>query len=144
MSLKWMRRDKSAGKEKNDTFWNYTESKEDLESTFQPGGGLKCIYKHSTTCGICLMAIRQVERVMHQIKEDVEFYYIDVKKDRPVSQEVAEITGIQHESPQILILKEGEVFWHASHHAISEDKLKGVFRELVACSCPQSTARTHD
>lgn len=140
MSLKWIRRDKSAGKEKNDTFWNYTESKEDLEKIFQPGGGLKCIYKHSTTCGICLMAIRQVERVMHQLKEDVEFYYIDVKKDRPVSQKVAEITGIQHESPQILILKEGEVFWHASHHAIREDKLKDVFRELVPGNSPEPTA----
>src|SRR5690625_7245863 len=75
------------------------------------------------------MAIRQVERVMHQLKEDVEFYYIDVKKDRPVSQKVAEITGVQHESPQILILKEGEVFWHASHHAIREDKLKVLLGE---------------
>lgn len=140
MSLKWLRRDRSADKVRNDTIWNPIENEQDLENIFQPGGRIKCIYKHSTTCGICLMAMRQVERVMGRLKEEVEFYYIDVKKDRPVSQKVAEITGVQHESPQILILNEGEVFWHASHHSIREDTLNDVFGELVPGSSPEPTA----
>ena len=131
MGLSWLRRDKSEQKNSEDTIWIYPENEQDLEKIFQPGGRTKCIYKHSTTCGICLFAIREVNRVLDKLHEDVDFYYIDVKKDRPLSQKVAALTGVQHESPQILITHTGEVFWHTSHHAIKEKKLMEVFGELL-------------
>lgn len=131
MVFDWLNRGKSAKKNSEDNHWNYLENEQDLEQIFQPGGKVKCIYKHSTTCGICLFAIRQVNQVLEPLQEDVDFYYVDVKKDRPLSQKIAAKTGVQHESPQILIINDGEVFWHTSHHAIKEEKLVEVFGELL-------------
>lgn len=132
MAFKWLRKDKSANNKSDKNIWKYPENVRDLESIFQPGGEVKCIYKHSTTCGICLFAIKEVERLLKPLQAEVDFHYIDVKKDRPLSQKVAAITGVQHESPQILIINDGEVFWHTSHGRIKEKKLLEVFDELLS------------
>lgn len=131
MAFKWLQKGKSADKKSGDNIWKYPENDQDLESIFQPGGKVQCVYKHSTTCGICLFAIKEVERILDPLQAEVDFHYIDVKKDRPLSQKVAAITGVQHESPQILIINDGEVFWHTSHGRIKEKKLLEVFEELL-------------
>ena len=73
------------------------------------------IFKHSTTCPISSAAHRQMSRV------GAEVSLVVVQSARDVSNEIASRTGIRHESPQVIVLKNGEVVWSASHFDIQAD-----------------------
>ena len=79
------------------------------------------IFKHSTTCSISNMAKNRLERV--QPITDVSFYYLDLLQHRSISNQVAEYFGVRHESPQILLLKNGECVYDESHNGISMDEI---------------------
>ena len=81
------------------------------------------IFKHSTTCSISLMAKRRLEEDWDDL-ENVIPYYLDLKSFRSISDEVAERFSVHHESPQILLIRQGECIYDASHFDISVDELK--------------------
>lgn len=87
------------------------------------------IFKHSTSCGISRMVLKQFERAIDQNPE-INYAFVDLLKYRHVSNLVAETTNIRHESPQALFIKDGKVEFHASHYAIIESFLP----ELMAFS----------
>lgn len=76
------------------------------------------IFKHSTTCPISAAAHRQMSRVRAEVS------LVVVQSAREVSNEVAARTGIRHESPQVIVLKNGEVVWSASHFDIQADAVE--------------------
>ena len=85
------------------------------------------IFKHSTRCSISAMAKSRLER--ENAPEGVAFYYLDLIKYRPISGKIAEDFHVHHESPQILIVKNGECVYDESHngidmHDIAEQALK--------------------
>lgn len=83
------------------------------------------IFKHSTTCPISATAKSRLERQWNGAGLDhVKPYYLDLLKYRPVSNEVAEVLQVKHESPQLLLVKAGECTYDASHLSISVDELK--------------------
>jgi len=49
----------------------------------------------------------------------VPVYLVRVVEDRPVSDYIAERTGVRHESPQVIVLRAGKVRWHASHGGVT-------------------------
>ena len=75
------------------------------------------LFKHSITCGISANVFRDVAGVEAPIN------LVVVQDDRPISNEIARRTGVRHESPQAIILKDGEVVYHASHFDIRPDDL---------------------
>lgn len=75
------------------------------------------IFKHSTRCSISVMAKSRMDTEWNL--ENVEPWYLDLLSYRNVSNAVASQLGIQHESPQAILLKDGVVVHHASHNAIS-------------------------
>ena len=84
------------------------------------------IFKHSTRCGISRMVKNGLEKEWDLPKEDVELYYLDLLQHRDVSNAIAEQTGVQHESPQLIVMKNGTVIHHASHHSISANAVREV------------------
>lgn len=78
------------------------------------------VYKHSTTCGISGMVLRMLENKEGASGEEADFYFLDLHRYRDISNAVAGEFQIRHESPQLIILKEGEVVKAASHGAITE------------------------
>lgn len=73
----------------------------------------QAIFKHSTRCGISSSVISRFEK---QTKTDaVDFYYLDLLAFRPISNEIASRFNIIHESPQLILIKDGVVVSHASH-----------------------------
>jgi bacillithiol system protein YtxJ len=80
------------------------------------------IFKHSTYCDLSAMAHSQVLAAIRR-KPDLRVHWVEVVDSRPVSQAIERHTGIRHESPQVLILKNGEVTWHASHRRITADAI---------------------
>lgn len=81
------------------------------------------IFKHSTTCSISLMAKRRLEEDWDDL-ENVILYYLDLKSFRSISDEVAERFSVHHESPQILLIRQGECIYDASHFDITIAELK--------------------
>ena len=84
------------------------------------------ILKHSTTCPISSMAKRRLERDWDIDAKQLEPYYLDLLRHRPISNLIAEEYGVRHESPQVLVIENGKCVYHTSHLDISVDGLKGV------------------
>jgi bacillithiol system protein YtxJ len=82
------------------------------------------IFKHSTRCGISSMVLNSFERDFNLPQEEVKLYFLDLIKFRDISNEIAERFSVWHESPQLLLIKNGEVVYHNSHSGISSEKLK--------------------
>lgn len=76
------------------------------------------IFKHSTRCSISLMALNRLESKWKFPQEDVPVYFLDLLKFPLISSKIVELFNIQHESPQILLIKNGQSIYNASHSAI--------------------------
>ena len=80
------------------------------------------VFKHSTWCGISAGAHREVERFASEHPEQT-VYKVEVIESRGVSNFIEAKTGVRHESPQLLVLKRGEVVWHGSHGSVTADAI---------------------
>ena len=79
----------------------------------------QAIFKHSTRCGISRMVMNQFVD-SYNIDANIDLYYLDLLNYREVSNETGYKFQVLHESPQLLIIKNGVVLAHASHGAINE------------------------
>ncbi|MEM9649088.1 MAG: bacillithiol system redox-active protein YtxJ [Bacteroidota bacterium] len=77
------------------------------------------IFKHSTTCGISRMVLNMFTSA-YNLGEDKDIYFLDLHAHRAVSNAVESEFGVRHQSPQLLIIKKGEVTFHTSHGAIAD------------------------
>lgn len=78
------------------------------------------VFKHSTRCGISRMVMNQFVEAYGLTENDLDLYYLDLLNYREVSNEVGYKFQVMHESPQILVIKNGVVVTHASHGAIND------------------------
>ena len=81
-------------------------------------------FKHSTRCGISRMVMNQFIDAYDLNINNLDLYYLDLLNYRDVSNEVGYTFQVMHESPQLLIVKNGLAVAHASHGAINEVDLK--------------------
>jgi bacillithiol system protein YtxJ len=98
-----------------------TKSLEELLA--QSHDGPVILFKHSSTCPISAAAYRQ----MSQLKETVAL--VVVQRARDVSREVEARTGIEHESPQAIILRNGEAVWNASHWSVTSEAVEQALQD---------------
>ena len=77
------------------------------------------IFKHSTRCGISRMVINQFIDNYNFTENDFDLYHLDILNNREVSNEVGYTFQVIHESPQILVIRNGVVVAHASHSGIN-------------------------
>jgi bacillithiol system protein YtxJ len=114
-------------------FWDKKQ-----ESTMLPLGGedafarlgeqeVAVLFKHSPTCMISMMANTQVEK-FRAAHPQVPVYLISVKKERPLSNFIAETTGIEHASPQIIVFRKGSPAAVATHGEITAQSIQ----EMIA------------
>lgn len=89
--------------------------------------GTVVLFKHSPACSRSARAARDVERFA-SANPEVTVRVIDVIGQRPLSREIASRFGIEHESPQVLILRDGELAWSASHSSITPTSLSDAVR----------------
>lgn len=75
------------------------------------------IFKHSTRCSISSVALQRLEKA--EAPFDVDFFFLDLLNYRNLSSKIAETFGVSHESPQVLIIKNGECTFDESHLGIS-------------------------
>lgn len=88
--------------------------------------GYSLIFKHSTRCSISMMAKRTFERYWDVIPDKVSLYFLDLISHRDVSAYIADTFHVHHESPQILLIKDGQCILDASHGDISAEEVAEV------------------
>ena len=81
------------------------------------------IFKHSTRCSISRMALKQFENEF-DLEGSVTPYYLDLLSHRDISNEIATRFEVYHQSPQLLLIKEGKSIYDASHSDIDAVELK--------------------
>lgn len=79
------------------------------------------LFKHSVRCSISAMAKGRLERAA--APDNVDFYYLDLIAYRNLSNRIAEEFGVHHESPQLLLIRNGECVYEESHNGISMENL---------------------
>ncbi|MCC6695835.1 MAG: bacillithiol system redox-active protein YtxJ [Candidatus Hydrogenedentes bacterium] len=83
------------------------------------------IFKHSTACPISSEAYRQVAAyVAAAAPGDPPVYLVKVIEDRPVSNQIADVLGVVHKSPQIILVSSRATAWSASHYGVRAEKMK--------------------
>jgi bacillithiol system protein YtxJ len=93
-----------------------SQLKEIIEtSTVRP----QVIFKHSTRCSISSLAKNRLDRASNP--EDMDFYFLDLISFRNLSDKTADLFMVNHESPQVLLIRNGECIYDESHMNISMD-----------------------
>jgi len=109
-----------APKEEKELPWQNLTTIEQLdEIELLSKGKTQLIFKHSTRCGISRMVLNQFTEE-YDLELNADLYYLDLLNYRNVSNEVGYKFQVMHQSPQLLIIKNGVVVAHASHGAIND------------------------
>ncbi len=78
------------------------------------------IFKHSTRCSISSAAKNRIERAWFDKNEEkLTPYYLDLLNHRDISSEIASLFNVEHQSPQVLLIKNGQCYYHESHMGIN-------------------------
>ena len=102
--------------------WNLLTTEEQLTEIRKKSAAIpQVIFKHSTRCSISTMAKNRLER--STIPEGMEFHYLDLIRYRELSNKIATEFDVYHESPQVLLIRNGECIFDESHNAISIDEI---------------------
>ena len=80
------------------------------------------IFKHSTRCSISRMALKQFENEFNS-SDKVTPYFLDLIAHRDISNEIANRFGVHHQSPQLILIKEGKAIYNVSHSDIDAEEL---------------------
>ncbi len=105
--------------------WNALTELQQLDTIVDESASIPVlIFKHSTRCSISRMALKGFERD-YAIEEDaIKTYFLDLLAHRDISNEIASRFGVLHQSPQILLIKNGEAVYHTSHSDIDAATIK--------------------
>jgi bacillithiol system protein YtxJ len=102
--------------------WKNITSATDLEQIkLASQNEAQVIFKHSTRCSISTMAKSRLER--SATGNETNFYYLDLIAHRDLSNKIAEDFDVAHESPQVLVIKNGACSYDESHNAITMDEI---------------------
>lgn len=80
------------------------------------------IFKHSTRCSVSRMALKQFENEFHS-SDKVTLYFLDLIAHRDISNEISNRFGVTHQSPQLILVKDGKAIYDVSHSAIDAEEL---------------------
>ncbi len=94
------------------------------------------LYKHSLTCDVSVRAINAVHAFLGTCQGPLLARMVTVQTERPVANTIARRLNLRHESPQAILVSDGEVVWHATHFRITVDALRTALAQIA----PQAAA----
>lgn len=105
--------------------WTPLVEEAQLETIDEISQATPClIFKHSTRCSISSVAKNRLEKHWKFSDDVLPAYYLDLISYRNVSNTIASRYGIRHESPQVLLIKDGRCIYSGSHFEIGVDELQ--------------------
>ncbi|MFT5667850.1 MAG: bacillithiol system protein YtxJ [Vicingaceae bacterium] len=97
--------------------WLHIESEDDLLHAISLRGKV-ALFKHSTRCSISSMAKNRLETSWNEETGNTPIYLLDLIRFRSISNKIESKLGVEHQSPQLILLNDGSVVYDASHHMI--------------------------
>ena len=82
------------------------------------------IFKHSTRCSTSALVKGRLERAKQPETGIIDFYFLDLIRNRPLSNKISETFFVEHESPQVLLIRDGECVYDESHMGITMDDIE--------------------
>jgi len=108
------------------------QSRKELEQAWERSMEKPVLFlKHSTTCPISADAFKEYQAFLESAGEALGVYIVKVIESRDISNQIAEETGVKHESPQIFLIQNKEVLWHTSHSDITADSISQALQQAV-------------
>jgi bacillithiol system protein YtxJ len=105
--------------------WELLHTEEELSTLVKKSMDKpQIIFKHSTTCSISSMAKRRLERQWNIDEARADIHYLDLLSYRNISNKIAADLGVTHQSPQIIIVKNGQAIFNTSHNDIGVDVIE--------------------
>jgi bacillithiol system protein YtxJ len=105
--------------------WTSLESADQIAAIKQLEG-YSAIFKHSTRCSISMMVKKRFELDWDKLPGDLTLYFLDLIKHRDLSHQIASDFQVHHESPQLLMIKDGECILDLSHGEVSVEEALSV------------------
>lgn len=104
--------------------WKNILTEKELEQALAENASEPVVFfKHSTRCSVSMFVKKQFESACSELSTRFSFFLVNVLDARPVSNLLAEKFSIQHESPQVIVVTNGEATHTASHNHISGEKV---------------------
>lgn len=111
--------------------WIPVLSEQDIERIKERSQTTPClIFKHSTRCNISSIARYRLDDDWSFPEDRVEPYFLDLLKYRSVSNTIADIFQVHHESPQVLLIVQGECVYDASHLDVRVEEIEEVLSNI--------------
>ncbi|NUY82299.1 bacillithiol system redox-active protein YtxJ [Flavobacterium sp. MAH-1] len=108
----------------NSLNWNELTDLKQLDAIASESSQIPVIiFKHSTRCGISRMSLKGFESEYAIDQDRAKPYFLDLLNYREISNAIAEKFGVYHESPQLLLIKNGKAVYYESHGGISADEV---------------------
>lgn len=112
--------DEEKSTESGKSFWKIIRSEDDLEAAVRESLEKKvAIFKHSTSCYISKMVLKNFENEVAASDKEVSYYFLDLLANRSLSNQIAADFKVTHQSPQLIVLNKGIAINNASHQSIS-------------------------
>jgi bacillithiol system protein YtxJ len=107
--------------------WNSVRSTDDVDSIIVASYHTpQILFKHSTRCFISSMVKNRFEDKWSYTEKEFTAHFLDIFSFRKVSNYVAERLSVHHESPQLIMIHNGETIFDASHHDIYAEELRTI------------------
>ncbi|UPT68079.1 MAG: bacillithiol system redox-active protein YtxJ [Sphingobacteriales bacterium JAD_PAG50586_3] len=108
--------------------WNILSDSSQLDNIDElSANGPVLIFKHSTRCSISSTALNRLERSWQpEDNNKIAPYYLDLLEHRALSNTIAERYGVMHESPQVIVIKNGKAVYDESHMGINYNSLMAL------------------
>ncbi len=107
--------------------WTPLTSTDQLDEIIDLSAEVPClILKHSTRCSISTVAKHRLEKNWDFEEKEVQAYYLDLINYRDISNQIAGTFGIDHQSPQVLLIKKGNCVYDESHFGIKVSQIKAA------------------
>lgn len=105
--------------------WNSISDTNEIESIIeQSETRAQLIYKHSPSCSVSFLSKQDLDANLEKLSEVADLHMLNVISQRDISNAIASELRVRHESPQVLLLKDGEVIWDGSHWQVNADEIQ--------------------
>lgn len=105
--------------------WIPLENQEQLNEIFNSKDPI-LVFKHSTRCHISAFALNRFTKEWNVSPNECQCYLLDLIRFRELSNEIAHLSGVVHQSPQLILWKDGKLMHTASHHHIDAEEIKSL------------------
>lgn len=121
---------------KSDLLWvplnEELQLKNIIKQSYDSNHGAVLLFKHSTRCSISSMAKSRLERAWDIDPTKLPTFYLDLLSYRNISSEIATQFNVEHQSPQVLLIKNGTCVYHSSHNEIDVTAIKQILDSEAA------------